>query len=217
MQRDADIHQLFFWDLSSEGDPEPASFVGQGLEEQAAPLNVPLAGALTSHRDIQQLLHLRLHSEMCWLPLKQLHAGSQSGALLLWDALRMGFYSISASAEVRTVWMFLSFSCPEQGNCCSCGSAPNIQQRGEEKGGKSCGKQSRDGQRAGQAGGQPGTAAGWQGVPLSPGLPPISLGGKFPFCEGILGPQEAGRAASSPWAPQPGRELPHGALGERTT
>lgn len=107
LQCDAAIQQLFSWDLSPEGDPEPASSVGQGLEEQAAPLNVPLAGALTSHQDIQQLLHFRLHSEMCWLPVEQLHAGSHSGALLLWDALRVGFDSISASAEVGTAWMCL--------------------------------------------------------------------------------------------------------------
>lgn len=32
---------------------------GRGLEDQAASLNIPLAGALTSHRGIQQLLHFR--------------------------------------------------------------------------------------------------------------------------------------------------------------
>lgn len=57
------------------------------------------------------------------------------------------------------------------------------------------------GQRAGKAGGQPGTPAGWQGVPLSSGLPPISLGCCPHFCKEILGPgfklqEEAGRAAA---------------------
>lgn len=56
---DAAIHQLSFWDLSSECDPEAASTLRQ--EDQAASeyLNVPLAGAVSSHRDIQQLLHFR--------------------------------------------------------------------------------------------------------------------------------------------------------------
>lgn len=57
------------------------------------------------------------------------------------------------------------------------------------------------GQRAGKAGGQPRTPAGWQGVPLSSGLPPISLGCCPHFCKEILGPgfklqEEAGRAAA---------------------
>lgn len=56
---DAAIHQLFFWDLCSECDPEPASLLGGGLEDQAASLNIPLAGALVSYQDIQQLLHFR--------------------------------------------------------------------------------------------------------------------------------------------------------------
>lgn len=197
---DAAIQQLFSWDLSPEGDPEPASSVGQGLEEQAAPLNVPLAGALTSHQDIQQLLHFRLHSEVCWLPVEQLHAGSQSGALLLWDALRMGFDSISASAEVGTAWMCL-ISPALNRVIAAFVVQPQIP--------------SKEGKRRGEIMWQTeqGWAESWAGrraarhssrlarcAPL-PWLAPHSLGGKFPFCEGILGPREAGRAASTPGHP----------------
>lgn len=145
-----------------------------------------------------------LWNEMCWLPLKQLHAGSQTAALLLWDALRMGFYSICASGGwEQSGWASVSPAL-SRGNCCFCGSAPNIEQRGKEKGGKSW--QTEQGWAERRAARHTSRLAG---CPPLPWLVPISLGCLPHFCKGILGPgwkaqEEAGRAASSPWAPQPG-------------
>lgn len=144
----------------------------------------------------------------CWFPNCSTSAlgCSQGGVLLhlcLWTWGQSGCASVSPALN--------------RGRCCFCDSIPHIQQRGKrEEGEESCGKQNRAGQRAGQAG----TQAGWQGVPLSPGLPPIPLGCLPHFLQGNSWPRPGStgggwQGSQQPLGTQSRGELKDGALGGR--
>lgn len=72
---------------------------------------------------------------MCWLPRKQLQAGSQTGALLLGDALRMGFTpSLSLGGRWGQSGCVSVSPALNRVSCCFCGSAPKSSKEGKRRG-----------------------------------------------------------------------------------
>lgn len=136
MQRDAAIHQLFFWDLSFEGDPEPAPSLGQGWRTRQPPQMFPWLGHSPHTRIFNSCCISGFWNEMCWLPLKQLHAGSQRVALLLRDALRMGFTPSLPLCRWGQPGCASVSPALNRGNCCFCGSAPISSKEGKRREGK---------------------------------------------------------------------------------